>query len=71
MEAPWLIARVARSPFAKKKSIATFQMVDPELRLEPVVGLLARSEHDAGVVDQDVDVHILGEDGVGKLFHGT
>ena len=45
-------------------------MVDPNLRLEPVVGLLARSEHDAGVVDQDVDVHVLGEDGAGKLFHG-
>ena len=46
-------------------------MVDAKLRLESVVGLGARPKHDAGVVNQNVDVHVLREDGAGKLLHGT
>ena len=46
-------------------------MVDAELRLVSVVGLGARPEHDAGVVDQDVDVHVLREDGAGEILHGS
>ena len=46
-------------------------MVDPELRLVPVVGLGTGAKHDAGVVNQDVDVHVLREDGASKLLHGT
>ena len=46
-------------------------MVDPELRLVPVVSLGTGSKHDAGVVNQNVDVHVLREDGAGKLLHGT
>ena len=46
-------------------------MIDPELRLVPVVGLGTGAKHDAGVVNQDVDVHVLREDGASKLLHGT
>ena len=46
-------------------------MVDPELRLVPVVGLGTGAKHDAGVVNQDVDVHVFREDGASKLLHGT
>ena len=46
-------------------------MVDPELRLVPVVGLGTGAKHDAGVVNQDVDVHVLREDGASKLLHRT
>ena len=48
-----------------------YQMVDPELRLVPVVGLGTGAKHDAGVVNQDVDVHVPREDGASKLLHGT
>ena len=46
-------------------------MVDPKLRLVPVVSLGTGAKHDAGVVNQDVDVHVLREDGASKLLHGT
>ena len=46
-------------------------MIDPELRLVPVVGLGTGAKHDAGVVNQDVDVHVLREDGASKLLHRT
>ena len=46
-------------------------MVDPELQLVPVVGLGTRSKHDAGVVNQDVYVHVLREDSASKLLHRT
>ena len=47
----------------------TYQMVDAKLRLVSVVGLGARPKHDAGVVDQDVDGHVLREDCASKLLH--
>ena len=46
-------------------------MVDAKLRLVSVVGLGARPEHDAGVVDQHVDVDVLREDGAGEILHGS
>ena len=46
-------------------------MVDPELRLVPVVSFGTGAKHDAGVVNQDVDVHVFREDGASKLLHGT
>ena len=46
-------------------------MVDPELRLVPVVSFGTGPKHDTGVVNQDVDVHVFREDGASKLLHGT
>ena len=46
-------------------------MVNTKLRLVTVVGLGARPEHDSRVVDQDVDVHVLGEDGASEILNGT